>query len=119
MLLRFIWSRTFWQALAKRRVNVVEPTPIHRITTAIATSIHCSRGEASGSPRFFSDVTSPKNTRWYDHSRYTAEKITPAAANLAHCQCCSNVPSKMRHSPTKPCSIARPREGTTRDEHSP
>src|SRR6202166_1906517 len=61
---RCIWSRTFWDEAAKRRVKNGEPMPIHNVITAMATRIQFSRGEAAGKVRFFSTVTSPKKTRW-------------------------------------------------------
>ena len=59
----------------------------------------------------FSSSGSPWNTRWYAQSRYSAAKITPAAATTVHQRAVRNEPVRIRNSPTNPL-----RPGTPIDE---
>ena len=56
----------------------------------------------------FSSSGSPWNTRWYAQSRYSAARITPAAATTVHQRADANDPMSTRNSPTKPLSPGTP-----------
>src|SRR6059058_58643 len=72
-----------------------------------------SRRLRSRNPRFSSCVTSPKITRWYIHSRYTAAKMTPVMASAARPRFVWNAPIRIRNSPTNPLRPGNPRDDST------
>ena len=76
--------------------------------SSTGTSTAHSRGVRSESRRFSSWVISPKMTRWYIHSMYTAARMMPVVARTATGRFTWNAPSRMRNSPTKPFSPGSP-----------